>query len=59
MSTAKKSAGFSAEGKNATLGFSDSAQLDDGDRWPTSFALTEWTPAVENQVTALIKRATK
>jgi uncharacterized protein YdhG (YjbR/CyaY superfamily) len=41
----------------ATLGFSDAANLDEGDMWPTSFALKELTPAVEERVEALIKRA--
>ena len=41
----------------ATLGFSDQAHLDDGAMWPTSFALTEWTPAVEAAITELVKRA--
>jgi uncharacterized protein YdhG (YjbR/CyaY superfamily) len=41
----------------ATLGFSDAAKLDEGDMWPTSFALKELTPAVEERVEALIKRA--
>ena len=41
----------------ATLGFNDTAQLDDGDLWPTSFALRAWSPAVEEQVTALVRRA--
>ena len=29
----------------ATLGFQDSANLDDGDLWPTSYALQKWSPA--------------
>ena len=41
----------------ATLGFSDKAKLDDGTMWPTSFALTELTPAVESRIAALVKRA--
>ena len=41
----------------ATLGFDDSAALDDGPMWPVSFALTELTPAVEKQITALVERA--
>lgn len=41
----------------ATLGFSDAAALDDGPLWPTAFALTEWTPAVEATVVALVQRA--
>ena len=41
----------------ATLGFNDTARLDDGDLWPTSFALRAWSPAVEEQVTELVRRA--
>jgi uncharacterized protein YdhG (YjbR/CyaY superfamily) len=41
----------------ATLGFEEAAKLDDGPMWPTSYALTEWTPAVEKKVVALIKAA--
>jgi uncharacterized protein YdhG (YjbR/CyaY superfamily) len=41
----------------ATFGFSDNANLDDGDMWPTDFALTNLTPAVEKTIVALVKRA--
>jgi len=41
----------------ATFGFSDKANLDDGPMWPTEFALTELTPAVEKQIRALVQRA--
>jgi uncharacterized protein YdhG (YjbR/CyaY superfamily) len=41
----------------STLEFQDSAHLDDGDLWPVSFALTTWTPAVENKVTELVHAA--
>ena len=41
----------------ATLGFNDAAQLDDGAMWPTSFALTELTPADERRIGALLKKA--
>jgi uncharacterized protein YdhG (YjbR/CyaY superfamily) len=40
-----------------TLGFNDAAHLDDGTMWPTSFALTELTPAHEKTVTELVKKA--
>ncbi|GGY43090.1 iron chaperone [Streptomyces omiyaensis] len=42
----------------ATLGFNDAATLDDGDMWPTSFALTTLTPEVESRIQALIEKAT-
>jgi len=41
----------------STLGFQDSANLDDGDMWPVSFALVKWTPAVEKKVVALVRAA--
>jgi uncharacterized protein YdhG (YjbR/CyaY superfamily) len=41
----------------ATLGFNDSANLDDGNMWPTSFALKELTPAEEAKIAALVKKA--
>jgi uncharacterized protein YdhG (YjbR/CyaY superfamily) len=41
----------------ATLGFSDDANLDDGDMWPTSFALKELTAACETKIRALVKKA--
>jgi uncharacterized protein YdhG (YjbR/CyaY superfamily) len=41
----------------ATLGFQDAAKLDDGDFWPTSFALQKLTPAVEDKIARLVKKA--
>ncbi len=41
-----------------TLGFQDAANLDDGDMWPTSFALMGWSAGVEERVVALVKAAT-
>jgi uncharacterized protein YdhG (YjbR/CyaY superfamily) len=41
----------------ATLGFEDKANLDDGDMWPTAFAVHDWTPAVEQRVTELVRKA--
>lgn len=41
----------------ATLGFSDTANLDDGVMWPTAFALKELTPSVETKIEALVKQA--
>ena len=41
----------------STLGFQDLANLDDGDMWPASFALTGWSPAVEKKVVRLVKKA--
>ena len=41
----------------ATFGFNDNANLDDGNMWPTSWALTKLTPADEARITALVKKA--
>jgi uncharacterized protein YdhG (YjbR/CyaY superfamily) len=41
----------------ATLGFEEDAHLDDGNMWPTSYALTKLTSADEARVGALIKKA--
>jgi uncharacterized protein YdhG (YjbR/CyaY superfamily) len=41
----------------STLGFEGAAHLDDGDLWPTAYALQKWTPAVEKKVVALVKAA--
>jgi len=41
----------------ATLGFSDTANLDKGAMWPTAFALTKLTAAEEKTIAALVKKA--
>ena len=41
----------------STLGFQDSAQLDDGDMWPTSFAILSWSVSVEKKVSEIVLRA--
>ena len=41
----------------ATFGFEEEARLDDGEIWPTSWALTKLTPAAEQQIVALVKKA--
>jgi uncharacterized protein YdhG (YjbR/CyaY superfamily) len=45
------------ETRYTTLGFNDTAGLDDGAMWPTSFAVVRMTRAVETQVRALVRRA--
>lgn len=40
-----------------SLGFNDSAMLDDGDFWPVAFALKELTPAIEAKIAAIVKQA--
>ena len=41
----------------ATLGFNDSANLDEGALWPVAFALTELTAAEEARIGELVKKA--
>jgi uncharacterized protein YdhG (YjbR/CyaY superfamily) len=43
----------------ATFGFQDSANIDKGAMWPTSFALTELTAADEAKIAALVKKAVR
>ncbi len=45
------------DSRYATLGFNDDANLDDGNMWPTSFALTEITDADAERIAALVKQA--
>ena len=40
-----------------TFGFSDTAKLDNGAMWPTSFALKELPPKEEAKIVALVKKA--
>jgi uncharacterized protein YdhG (YjbR/CyaY superfamily) len=41
----------------ATLGFEEAANLDEGDMWPTSYALTKLTAADEARIAAFVKKA--
>jgi uncharacterized protein YdhG (YjbR/CyaY superfamily) len=41
----------------ATFGFEEDANLDEGDMWPTSWALTKLTAADEAKIAALVKKA--
>ena len=41
----------------ATFGFNDTANLDDGAMWATSFALTELTADAEKTIRGLVKKA--
>ncbi|HET7855763.1 MAG TPA: DUF1801 domain-containing protein [Gaiellaceae bacterium] len=41
----------------ATFGFNDTANLDEGGMWPTSFALKELTATEEARIAALVKKA--
>jgi uncharacterized protein YdhG (YjbR/CyaY superfamily) len=41
----------------STVGFEESAKLDEGNFWPTSFALTKLTATEEAKIVALLKKA--
>jgi uncharacterized protein YdhG (YjbR/CyaY superfamily) len=41
----------------ATFGFSDKANLDDGNMWPAAFALMQLTTDEEAKIAALVKKA--
>jgi uncharacterized protein YdhG (YjbR/CyaY superfamily) len=41
----------------ATFGFSDKANLDEGDMWPVAFALPKMTADVEARISGLVKQA--
>jgi uncharacterized protein YdhG (YjbR/CyaY superfamily) len=41
----------------ATFGFNDTANLDEGAMWPTSFALKKLTADAEKKIVALVKKA--
>ncbi|TDC85063.1 hypothetical protein E1193_03920 [Micromonospora sp. KC606] len=41
----------------STLGFQETANLDDGDMWPVSYALQKWSPMVEQKVVELVTAA--
>ena len=41
----------------ATLGFQHDANLDDGNMWPTAFAVIALTPADEERIAALVRKA--
>lgn len=41
----------------STLEFQDPATLDEGDMWPVSYAITNWTRTVETKIAQLVKSA--
>ena len=43
----------------ATFGFNDAANLDEGNMWPTSFALKKLTAAEEAKIGKLVKKAVR
>lgn len=48
---------FKFKTRYATLGFSDKANIDDGNMWPTAFALKNLTAAEELKIADLVKKA--
>jgi uncharacterized protein YdhG (YjbR/CyaY superfamily) len=48
---------FKFKTRYATLGFSDTANLDEGAMWPVAFALKELTATAEARIVALVKKA--
>ena len=49
--------GAKFKSRYATFGFQQDANLDDGDFWPTSFAVNRLTPAIEDKIGKLVKKA--
>jgi uncharacterized protein YdhG (YjbR/CyaY superfamily) len=45
------------DARYSTFGFNDTANLDEGAMWPTSFALRELTATEEGRIAALVKKA--
>ena len=45
------------DSRYSTFGFNDAANLDEGQMWPTAYALVELTPAVEKKIGDLVKKA--
>jgi uncharacterized protein YdhG (YjbR/CyaY superfamily) len=41
----------------STLGFNDTANLDDGDLWSVSYAIKAWSPRVKKKVVELMRAA--
>lgn len=41
----------------ATIGFQEAAHLDEGNLWPSAYAVTKLSPADKKQLIALLKRA--
>jgi uncharacterized protein YdhG (YjbR/CyaY superfamily) len=49
--------GHKFKARYATFGFQQAANLDEGDMWPTSFALKRLTADLEERIGTLVKRA--
>ena len=49
--------GTKMQTRYCTVGFNDTARLDDGSLWPTAFAVTAWNASNETTLRALVRRA--
>ncbi len=49
--------GAKFKSRYATFGFQQDANLDDGDFWPTSYAVNRLTAAIEEEIAKLVKKA--
>ena len=45
------------DARYSTFGFNDTAHLDEGNMWPTSFAIIKLTAAEEKRIVELVRRA--
>jgi uncharacterized protein YdhG (YjbR/CyaY superfamily) len=50
-------AGSKFDSRYSTFGFQEAAQLDDGQMFATSFAVLDFTPAVAEQISKLVRKA--
>lgn len=50
-------AGKKFESRYCSLGFNDNAKLDDGNMWPTAFAIVQLTNAEEDRIKKLVKKS--
>jgi uncharacterized protein YdhG (YjbR/CyaY superfamily) len=49
--------GLKYKSRYCTFGFQDEAKLDEGNMWPTGFALKQLTSAEEKRIAELVKKA--
>lgn len=49
--------GSKFESRYSTFGFQETAKVDDGDMFPTSFAIIKFTPAVKERIAQLVRKA--
>jgi uncharacterized protein YdhG (YjbR/CyaY superfamily) len=49
--------GSKFESRYSTFGFQETAKVDDGDMFPTSFAIMKFTPEVKERIAQLVRKA--